>query len=80
MPIGLIMRYFYKIVSFNLWWGVKDLIKAIIRYKYNEDVKIRNWARKEAIKNFWYFYKKRKIIQKNRQVDLKYLEKIIKFI
>ncbi len=76
MPLRLCLKYFKEIIWFRFWWAFKDLIKIVIRYKkYDKITVTRTKARFIALKNFWHFYKKRKIIQKKRQVSLKYLEK-----
>jgi hypothetical protein len=77
MPSAMILKYFKTIVLFNFWWAVKDLIKSIIRYKNDESIKIRNWARKAVLKSFWKMYKKRRLIQRNCQVNLRYIKYII---
>jgi hypothetical protein len=76
MPLGLCLRYFRKIIWFRFWWAFKDLIKMIIKYKYDKTTKTRIKAKFAALKGFIKMYKKRRLIQKNRQVTLKYLESI----
>jgi len=80
MPFILLLKYFRKIVLFHFWWSVKNLIKFLIRYKYNEDAKIRGKARVEFLKNLWEMYKKRRFIQKNRHVSPKYIESFLEVL
>jgi GT2 family glycosyltransferase len=77
MPLGLCLRYFRKIIWFRLCWAFKDLIKMIIRYKYDKSTEIRMKARFAVFKDFIKMYKKRRFIQKNRQISLRYLESIL---
>ncbi len=77
LPLKLFLKYFREIIWFHLWWLIKDLIKILIKYKYNEEVRFRFRVRNEVFKNFWKLYKKRRIIQKNRKINLKYLESIL---
>lgn len=76
-PLKLFLRYFREIIWFHLWWIIKDLVKILAKYKYNEEVKFRFRVRNEILKNFWRLYRKRRIIQKNRKINLGYLESIL---
>ena len=61
MPFRLCLKYFRKIIWFRCWWFFKDLIKMIIKYKYDKTTQIRMEARFAALKNFWKMYKKRRL-------------------
>jgi hypothetical protein len=78
VPSWFMIKHLRQTIWFNLWWTFKDLIKIITRYKYDETVNARLKGRLSALRNFWKMYKKRRLIQKNRQVSLKYLESILK--
>jgi len=77
MPVWFLIKYFRQTVWFEFWWAVKDLIKMLTGYKLNENIKVRLKSRYAVLKNFWKMYKKRRFIQKNRRVSLKYLESIL---
>ena len=68
MPASLLCKHFHRLVYPIIKTWMRDVVKAVTRYKYDDLVTVRGRARRDAVHGFSRMYAKRTAIQGARNI------------